>query len=211
MRDMTRTYLKGARPVAAPRDCWIPACNMCDMTHFQVWCDSFVRVTWLLYMCDMTCRYLRGSGPAAAVLRLLDCILQCLWHDSFSCVTWLIWMCDVTSLYTWRHIKSWMNESCHVWMSHVPSDDTDLIICAHTNLIHRITSWRYVTSHMNEPCHEWMSHVPSDDTDLITFLCDCYDMQQLWHDSVHTCHVTHSHVTRKNENENGYRNSKITT
>jgi len=47
-----------------------------DMTHSYVWQDSFVFVTGLIHMCNMTHSY----G----------------WHDSFICVTWLIHMCDRT-------------------------------------------------------------------------------------------------------------------
>jgi len=42
------------------------------MTHLYVWRGSFLRVTWLLHICDMT--------PSS------------LWHDSFIFVTWLL-MC----------------------------------------------------------------------------------------------------------------------
>ena len=55
------------------------ACTCHDMTHSYVWHDSFICVTWLIYMCDM---------PHWNV-----------WHDSFVCVTWLICMCDMTHLY----------------------------------------------------------------------------------------------------------------
>jgi len=44
-----------------------------------VWCDSFICVTWLIYMCDMTHSYV--------------------WHDSFICVTWLIRTCEITHSY----------------------------------------------------------------------------------------------------------------
>ena len=52
-------------------------------------CD-IIRVTWLVYTCDMTPLYV--------------------WHDSFVCVTWIIicvtWiihMCDMTAIYVWRN------------------------------------------------------------------------------------------------------------
>jgi len=54
---------------------------ICDMTHSYVWHDSLIRVTWLIHMCDMTHSYV--------------------WHDSFICVTWLIHMCDMTHSYVW--------------------------------------------------------------------------------------------------------------
>jgi len=47
--------------------------NMSSSNH-----STFIRVTWLIHMCDMTHSYV------------------C--HDSFICVTWLIHMCDKTSM-----------------------------------------------------------------------------------------------------------------
>jgi len=55
----------------------------CDITHSYVWHDSFICVTWLIYMFDMT--HLHA------------------WHDSFTCVTWLIHMCDMTHSYVWQN------------------------------------------------------------------------------------------------------------
>ena len=43
---------------------------------------SFICVTWLIHMCDMTHSYV--------------------WHDSFICVTWLVHMCDMTHSYVWH-------------------------------------------------------------------------------------------------------------
>jgi len=64
---------------------------------------SFMCVTWLTHMCDMTHSYV--------------------WHDSFICVTWLIHMCDkthswpihmrgVTHSYVWHDlfILTWKSE-----------------------------------------------------------------------------------------------------
>ena len=48
----------------------------------------FIRVTWLIHICDMTHSYV--------------------WHDSFICVTWLIHVCDVTHSYhmcAWSHAQ----------------------------------------------------------------------------------------------------------
>jgi len=41
--------------------------------------NTFLSVTWLVHICDMTHSYV--------------------WHDSFICVTWLIHLCDVTHSY----------------------------------------------------------------------------------------------------------------
>jgi len=56
--------------------------HVCDMTHSYVWHDSFICVTWLVHVCDMTRSYV--------------------WHHSFIRVTWLIHMCDMTHSYVWH-------------------------------------------------------------------------------------------------------------
>ena len=84
--------------------------DMCDMTHSYVWHDSFTCVPWLLHMCDMTPAY---SLPASFMWRdsfiyvtwlihTRDMTHSCVWHDSFIFVTWLIYMCDMTHSYVWH-------------------------------------------------------------------------------------------------------------
>jgi len=62
--------------------------HMCDMTHLFVWHASIICVTCLNYMCDMTHSYV--------------------WHASFICVTCLIHTCDMPDSYMW-----------HAWFIHV--------------------------------------------------------------------------------------------
>jgi len=64
-----------------------------------------------------------------------------------------------------------MNESCHIWMSHV--------------------TYEWVMLHMNESCHIWMSHVTyewvmSNMNESLTYLSLICAM---------TCAMTHSYVT----------------
>jgi len=63
--------------------------HMCDITHPYVWHDSFILwhdpylwVTWPIHMCDM--------------------IHSSAWHDSCICVTWPILMCDMTHSHVWH-------------------------------------------------------------------------------------------------------------
>jgi len=72
-----------------------------------VWHDSFICVTWLIHMCDMTHSYV--------------------WHDSFICVTWLMHMTHNSFMSHVSHDShdTWMrdmNESYHTWTSHVSYD-----------------------------------------------------------------------------------------
>ena len=50
--------------------------HICDMTHSYRW-DSFMYVIWLVQICDMIHWYM--------------------WHDSFISATWLAYMCDMTA------------------------------------------------------------------------------------------------------------------
>jgi len=66
----------------------------CDMTHLYVWHDSFIRVTWLIYTCDMTHSYATW--------------LNYMWHDSFIMVTWC------TNIYGIPHL-SCVTGLIHIW------------------------------------------------------------------------------------------------
>jgi len=52
--------------------------------HLYVWHDSFIRVTWIVGMCDIS------------LIRRIDTTHSYVWHGSFICVTWLIHVCDMT-------------------------------------------------------------------------------------------------------------------
>ena len=54
---------------------------MCDMTHLYVWHDSFICVTWLIHMCDMT------HSCVPWLIHMCDMTHSCVCHDSFQCVT----------------------------------------------------------------------------------------------------------------------------
>jgi len=50
---------------------------------------------------------------------------------------------------------SHMNESCHIWMSHVKYEWVYCYLCCHVWMSHVTCEW--VMSHMNESCQVWMS------------------------------------------------------
>jgi len=133
---------------------------------------TFVRVTWLIHMCDMTHSYV--------------------WHDSLICVTWLFHTCDTTYSYTCARTRdvvqtlSRINGSCHVWMSHVTRE----VVMSHTNVS------------INESCQITHSHIWHDPFTYVTWLIYMCDMTHLHvrHDSFtcvtrlfHMCDKTHSH------------------
>ena len=65
--------------------------HVCDMTHSCVWQDSFMCVTWLIHVWDMTHAYVS--------LDLVICVtrhIHFMSRQSFICVTWLIHMWDMT-------------------------------------------------------------------------------------------------------------------
>ena len=81
---------------------------------------SFIRVTWLFHMCDMT--HLPESLMRDLRLVLCGIIHSHVWHVSFPCVTWLIPMCDMTLSYVWHdsfiYVK-WLIHMCDVLHSYV--------------------------------------------------------------------------------------------
>jgi len=97
-----------------------------DMTDFwylstsaqrgcAVWHDSFLCVTWLIHMCDVTHSHVRQetfiietwhishtSARPCSVAALCDMTQSYVRHDLFLCVTWLNPMCDMTHSYVWH-------------------------------------------------------------------------------------------------------------
>jgi len=73
------------------------------MTPSYVWHDTFMCVTWLIHICDMTHSYL--------------------WHDSFICVTWRIhvWHDSSETYPLWQKPTHdpWYLNSRVTWLIHV--------------------------------------------------------------------------------------------
>jgi len=90
----------------------------CDMTHSYVWHDSFVCVTRLILMRDMTLSYemtdfhvlnLFFFGKflfSNAAVRSVECVCEKTKErrDLFVCMTWLKHMCDMTHSNVWPDI-----------------------------------------------------------------------------------------------------------
>ena len=99
------------------------------MTHSYVWRDSFVCVTWLFRMRDMTHPYVdQAEDSVSTILRnhgkswlipMCDMTHSYVWHDSFICVTWRIHMCDMTHSYVDKAEDSISTEFfCETMVSH---------------------------------------------------------------------------------------------
>ena len=92
-----------------------------------------------------------------------------------------------------------MNESCHIWMSHV--------------------TYEWVMSHMNESCHIWMSHVTWTRPISHTIATQTYALSDIrlsrtrilndtqpytypqWHTAIHLSSMTHSHTRILNDTQ----------
>jgi len=72
--------------------------HMCDVTHSNVWHDSFTSVTWLLHVCAMPRSHVWHASCICVppLVHRCDVTYANVWHDSFTCVTWLMHMYDTT-------------------------------------------------------------------------------------------------------------------
>jgi len=169
---------------------WHDTCKG-DMTHssvtclIQVWHDSFIWVTWLIYVWHARyCALFRCDIGHSSVTWLLQVtwLIQ-VWHDWFIWVTWFIHSvartvspnCPTSEVYLWVMslitvclyvwvISMILNESCQllewvVTLSHV----THEWVMSRVNescraWMNRVTL-KWVMTHMNGSCHKWISHV----------------------------------------------------
>jgi len=136
----------------------------CAMTHsyvrhdsFILWHDSFVRMTRLIHICDMTYSYV--------------------WHDSFMSVTWLMHMFAVTNLHVrydslicvaWRDY-GWDRRTHHMTQWHVWRD-WFIRVTWQTDMLY-VNRW-YARRHPFI-CVTWLIH-----------LCDVIH-PYVWRDSFH--------------------------
>jgi len=156
--DVTRQlskYLYDLRCV--PRDGYLFVTWLIRMyaeSHIYAWCDSFICVTWLIHIHDMTrlcatwlthvCDVTRDShltviylwhvsfvchGSCICVMGLIhmcDGTDSYVWWDSFICVTWLIHMCDMTHSYVWHD-----SFICVMWLIHMYDVTRELSKCVY--------------------------------------------------------------------------------
>jgi len=116
---------------------------MCDMTHLYVWCDSLTCVTWLICMCDRERSWYSRHAPLfdqnALMMR----------------VTWLMNMCDVTRWYVWHDsfiCVTWLIHMCDMTHSYLWQDS---FVCV-TWLIHMCDMTRWYVWHGSCICVTWL-------------------------------------------------------
>jgi len=106
---------------------------MLDMTHSHVWHDSFMCVTWLIHMCDMTHPWVWRDWFICVTWfnHVRDMTHAYMWHDSCTLVTWLIHMCDMTHSYVWHDsfiCVTWLIHMCDMTHSY-NTGAPDVLVC----------------------------------------------------------------------------------
>jgi len=84
---------------------YICACSpKADTAQANLGRDSFVYVTWIIYMCDMTHSYVRHDAFICVSWRthMCDMTHSYMCHDAFICVPWRIYTRDMTHSYAWH-------------------------------------------------------------------------------------------------------------
>jgi len=109
---------------------WLPL--MCVMTPSYVRRDSFVCVTWLIHICDMT-------RIDAYAYSFFDATGKLVCHDSLICVSWLPHMCVVTHSYAWHDSSIYVT-----WLVLMPTPILFLM---------RLARWCVMTP--SYVCHDW--------------------------------------------------------
>jgi len=74
-------------------------------------CDSFMCVTCLIHVCDMT------HSCATWLLHMCDMVHSYVWHGSFVRVTWLIRTCDMAHSHVWHGsftYVTWLMHMCNM-------------------------------------------------------------------------------------------------
>ena len=150
--DITFSYLlANVQDVANPYVC----ANVQDVTHpyvwqSYVWPDSFICVTWLIYVRDMTHSYVRHDSFVCVIWLCYIYIYMCtcVGHDTSICVckcvhihtqmpykyvfmrvTWLNHMCDMTESYV-------CVQMCSTWSIHTHKHThTHTHLHTHTNAL----------------------------------------------------------------------------
>jgi len=135
--DVTRSYVWRDLLVCVWRDSFI-CVTLCmedsvtyileRMTCVCVWRYLFIRVMWLVHMCDVTDWYVWRASFKCMTLCMEDsveyilvCMTRvCVWHYLFIRVMWLVDMCDVTRLCVFRFVwKTLASTIGYIWFGYI--------------------------------------------------------------------------------------------
>jgi len=161
---------------------------MCGMTCWYVWHDSFIRVTWLLCMCDMTRVYC-----VTWLDHTWDMTHWYVCHAWLICAAWLVDTRDMTPMHVSRDsfslcdmTQSYMGrvDMCaitrrYVWYDSLVRVTWLLCTCDMTCLIYIV--WRDSIMHVTR------RYVRHNSLICVTWLVDTRDMTPMyvWHDMTH--------------------------
>jgi len=166
---------------------------ICDMTHSDMWHDSFKCVTRLIHMCDMTHSYLSNSNStqhSAWLIHMCDVTHSNLLHTSFICVAWLIHMSDMTHSYLCNG-NSTQHSPCLIHMCDMThSHVLHTLFISVIWVIHMCDMSRSHVSHDSFICVTWLTCTSATtmapNTDHDTYICVTWLIQ--------ICYIPHSYV-----------------
>ena len=146
---------------------------MDDTTHLHMWHDSFIYVTWLILVHDITCSHVWRVSMCATWLtcvrhdsHVCDMTHMCVWYDSHvcdmtqMCVAWLN-ICDMTQSFMWRDsiiCVTWLNHLCHMTQSYVRHDS---VYVWHDSIIFVTLLNHLCDITQSFVCHDSFIHVQS--------------------------------------------------
>jgi len=187
---------------------------MRDMTHLHAWHDSFICVTWLIYLCDET--HLQVWHDSLSLFASLSLSLFHAWYDSLICVTRLTYMCEIERErervtereYMWdmmrdmTHLYVWRDSFTRVtWLTYM---------CDMTHMTHRwVLKWfRYMrdtTRNNSRICVTWLTDESWNDSHICVTRLTWLEITHVMRDMTHrwvlewlTCMCDKTHMTRNN-------------
>ena len=186
----------------------VRCCSFCPLRgvtwHSDGWHAPFIRLTWLIYMCDMPRVHVRHDSfvSVMGLIHMRNMTRSHVWHDSSMCVPWIVQVCEWhTSNICAPHIRIY---APHIRLTHTnDSRHPHKRVISHTCLQH--------ITYMDMPCHtyEWFTCVT-----WFNHMCTAYmprghraaktlapmTYSDVWHDSstcvtwlIHTAYTPRGH------------------
>jgi len=128
--------------------------HMCDMTHWQAWRDSMVRVTWLVDKC-------RGWATTRAICATWLIHVR---YGSFTCATWRIGHDTFTGVVDGHQTEPYMTSEpylqshiCHAWLCLMPVHDT-IFTWHQSHICRAIYATGIKQSHICDMTHSYVQY-----------------------------------------------------